>query len=212
MKKITLLSVLAFIIATVAFTSCNTDGESYSLNLPDKQTAKSMLAKVAGQHDCGILFPGSTANKIEKDSVATTFYVNEKDSSFTITDFPVKNLAKYMNDSILIKSVEALDNQTLKGKLLPYSEDGMMFGSLTNTITFKNLDGEETAIAFYGGYQNYSLAGYATSTITGKQSFLLYMTPGAVYVNGTLKSSALKVMSYTQNIAVPYTIKLQYNL
>lgn len=210
MKKITLFSVLAVLLAALSFTSCNTSDDN-STGLPDEATAASMLLKVGGYHRCGVLLPADKDNKIEdKDSIETTYYVNAKDSSFNIASFPVSKFAKYFKDEDLAKVVAELPNQDLTGKLLPYNANGPTFGSYLNNIKF-SANGKEYYLVFYGGYSTYTLAGYATNKITSKQYFLMYMTLGAVYEGTTLLSNVLKTKSNGYG-SVPYTLYLMYNL
>lgn len=215
MKNLKLFSILAVFVTALSFTSCNSDSDN-SYQLPSKQEAFNMLSKVSGYHPCGILFPGDETDKnniIKKDSVYgnTDFYVNERDSSYTISNFPVSLLAKYIKDESISKAVAALPNQNLKGKLLPYDPASTLFGSVTDNITFKNASGDDVVIAFYAGYNNYALAGYATNQTTKKQSFMMYLTMGAIYVNKQQKTDALKYQTGYYGSA-PYIVYLQYNL
>lgn len=212
MKKITLFSVLAVLLAALSFTSCNTSDDN-STGLPDEATAASMLLKVGGYHRCGVLLPADKDNKIEdKDSIETTYYVNAKDSSFNIASFPVSKFAKYFKDEDLAKVVAELPNQDLTGKLLPYKANGPTFGSYLNNIKF-SANGKEYYLVFYGGYSTYTLAGYATYTTTSKQFFLMYMTLGAVYEGSstTPLSNVLKTKSSSYG-SIPYTFRLMYDL
>ena len=213
MKNFKLFSILAVLLAAISFTSCNSDSDN-GQQLPGQQEAQAMLLKVAGRHHCGILFPGDgkTENStIAKDSIETDFYVSASDSAFTITNFPVKNFAKYTKNESISKQVATLPNQDLTGKLLPYDYATTLFGSYTNNITFTDASGKKVTLALYGGYNSYSLAGYATNQTTKKQSFMMYLTLGAVYVDNQLQSDALNTVSTVYG-AVPYTVYLQYML
>lgn len=220
MKKITLFSVLAVMFAALAFTSCNSDSDNSTTNLPTQAEAQAMLNTVAGYHPCGILFPGNNSTneseKITKDSVVSVLRITAKDSSFVISDFPVKNLAKYIKDETLSKLVATLPNQNLSGQLLAYpggTEASPIFGSVTQNIEFKNAEGKTVKILFYAGYTNYSLAGYAsqTSSTGTKKVFLMYLTPGAIYVGDEMKSDILKTQSSIYG-SMPYVIYLKYDL
>lgn len=210
MKKIKLFSVLAALFAALSFTSCNTDSDSTSL--PDAITAKSMLSKVSGFHNCGILLPAGT-NVESKDSVEATYYVNANDSSFVISSFPISKLAKYFSDEDLANAVAKLPDQNLTGKLLPYSADGPTFGSYVDPVKF-NANGKEYTLAFYYGYTSLTLAGYATIKSTGKQLFLQYLTLGGVYEgsSSTPLSNALKTTTNSYGYSLPFTFYLMYNL
>lgn len=209
MKKITLFSILAVLLAAMSFTSCNTSTDNSS-SLPDKQTALAMMQKVAGSgmHSCGILFPKDTVNNIKtQDSIQAAITITPSDSSFTITNFPVKYLAKYVKDEKVSKLVEALPNQTLKGKLYAISSTSPLFYTATQNITFKDESANTYTLAFYG-YNNYAMAG----TSNDGKYFLMYLTPGAIYNGTQIMSGALRTgtNAYTGN--VPYTMFLRYAL
>lgn len=215
MKNFKLLSVLAISLMAFAFTSCDT-GSDNSTSLPSKQVAYNMMAQFNGAHQCGILFPGNDDkdNKIEKDSISTRVYISAEDSSYTVSNFPVKNLAKYVKDEKLATAIAALPDQTLSGKLLAHWNGTVsepLFGTSTNNITFNN-EGKEYHIVFYGGYQStYGLAGKAQDQTTKQNLFLLYLTPGAIYEGTSLISNALKTISYN-GYSYPYPVTLRFNL
>lgn len=213
MKNLKLFSILAVLLAAISFTSCNSDSDN-GQQLPTKEESSAMLFKVAGHHSCGILFPGDGKKEnstIAKDSIETDFYVSASDSAFTITNFPVSLFSKYIKDETISKEVAVLTNQNLTGKLLPYDYATTLFGSYTNNIKYTNAAGKEVQLALYGGYNSYSLAGYATNQTTKKQSFMMYLTLGAVYVDGKLQSDVLNTYSSYYGTA-PYTVYLQYML
>ena len=209
MKKITILSILATFLVALSFTSCDTGNSSdSSSSLPSTTEARAMLSKFAGTHNCGILFPGDSTRSIAKDSTTNTISINASDSTFTITNFAVKNLAKYVKDTELSKAIAALPNQTLKGKLYPYNYSSYLFCSATENITFKNADNKDVTLMFYTGYTNYALAGLSSD----KTSFLLYLTPGTIYVDKTQRSDALYTGTNIYGYSYPYIMYVKYTL
>lgn len=211
MKNFKLLSVLAVCLMAFAFTSCN-DSTS-GVNYPTTEEAYNMMAKFEGYHQCGILFPSDEKNNIaDKDSIETTVRIAARDSSYTISNFPTKCLAKYIKDEKISKAVAELPNQTLQGKLLAYPGSTVaspMFGSATNNIKFQ-IDGKNYTLAFYAGYNSFALAGAAVDNAK-KNCFVLYITPGAIYEGTSVVSDALK---YGTGIygSTPYVVTLKYFL
>lgn len=209
MKKITLFSILAVFVAALSFTSCNSsDGSSYVP--PTQEEARSALSIIAGSgyNQCGILFGADEKNNIkEKDSVETTIAINVSDSSYQIRDFPVKLLAKYVNDEKCSKLISELPNQTLKGKLYLYDYASKFFFSVTENINFTDEDGDKYTLVFYGGFNTYASAGISND----KKHFIIYLTPGAIYKGTQLMDNALKT-TVGQYGTVPYTVILSYVL
>lgn len=207
MKNFKFFAILAMCIAALSFTSCNSDSDGNGIQLPSTTEAQAMLSKIAGTHKAGVLFPGDTNYKIEKDSVGDLLCrVTTNDSTYVISNFPVKNFAKYVKDENLKKAIEALPNQDLKGKLYPYQYATSMFCTVTDNINFKTADGKDAAIALYAGLTNYSLAGY-----TQNKTFAIYLTPGGIYVDKKLQNDVLymQTSSYYGG-QVPFICVLQF--
>ncbi len=213
MKKITLFSVLAVLFAALSLTSCNSDsGSGYTL--PTKEEALAMMNKIGGNstHRCGILFPGDNNNKIDKDSVEAIISINPADSSYTIQNFPVKLLAKYLKDDNTEAEkyktlLEAMPNQTIKGKLYCINSTTPAFYTATQNINIPNDNKDNIQFAFYSGYTNYALAGISQDS----KSFLLYLTPGAIILDGkNAKTDLFK--SQSTSYSIPYIIYLKYAL
>ncbi len=216
MKKITLFSIMAVLFAALSFTSCNSSSDN-TIQLPTQQEAHAMLMTVAGTHSCGILLPEDKNNKVEKDSlVDCTFRVIPSDSTFRITNFPVSKLSRYFANEDLAKAIANAPSQDLTGKLLPYSGTATapFFCHYLNNITFKNSEGKVYTLAFYGGYYNTSIAGYASSkkNSTTYDCFLMYITLGAVYEGTSNSSSIVSGALKTSSYGTPYTLYLKYNL
>lgn len=207
MKKITLLSLVAVLLTALTFTSCNSDSDN-GYQLPSKQEAYQMLVKISGSRQCGILFPADEKNNIkEKDSIVTNIAINPTDSSYVISNFPVKLLAKYVKDEKCKKLISELPNQNVRGKLYPYDATSSLFFTATNNISFKDENSNNYALKFYA-LNNLAIAGISMD----KKNFLLYLTPGGIF-NGTEEiSNALKTAVGTYGNVVPYVITLSYKL
>ena len=210
MKKITFLSILALCLTALSFTSCNSDSDSFQY--PTQTEAYNMMVKIAGTgfNSGKIIFPGDSIDKETQwktDSTYTTVTINPRDSSYTISDFPVSKLANYVKKAELSSLIAKLPNQTIKGKLLAVDKENLGFGTVTDNIKFTNSEGKEVQLAFYGGYTNYSLAGITQN----KKNFVLYLTPGAIYVDKKLQDDAIR--TYTSyGYTLPYIVRVVYSL
>lgn len=204
MKKITLFSILAVLFAAMSFTSCNSSSDN-GIQLPTKQEAYKMMLTVGGSHQCGILFPADKNNNIqEKDSIVTSITINPSDSTYLISDFPVKLLAKYVKNEKYSKLISELPNQTLSGKLYPVDATSLFFYTATNNITFKDEQNNNYTMKFY------ALNGYAAAGLDQtKKNFLLYLTPGAIYNGTEMVNDAFKTTVGTHG-SVPYIMVLTF--
>lgn len=204
MKKITLFSILAVLFAAMSFTSCNSSSDN-GFQRPTKQEAYNMMLTVGGSHQCGILFPADKSNNIqEKDSFVTNITINPSDSTYLISNFPVRLLAKYVKNEKYSKLISEVQNQTLSGKLYSMDATTPFFYTATNNITFKDEQNNNYTLAFY------ALNGYAAAGIDkSKQNFLLYLTPGAIYNGTEMVTDAFKTSVGTYG-SVPYTILLSF--
>ena len=204
MKKITLFSILAVLFAAMSFTSCNSSSDN-GIQLPTKQEAYNMMLTVGGSHQCGILFPADKNNNIqEKDSIATSISINPSDSTYYISNFPVKLLAKYVKNEKYSKLISEVPNQTLSGKLYPVDATSLFFYTATNNITFKDEQNNNYTMKFY------ALNGYAAAGLDQtKKNFLLYLTPGAIYNGTEMVTDAFKTSVGTYG-SVPYTMLLSF--
>lgn len=204
MKKITLFSILAVLFAAMSFTSCNSSSDN-GIQLPTKQEAYNMMLNVGGSHQCGILFPADKNNNIQKkDSIVTSISINPSDSTYLISDFPVKLLAKYVKNEKYSKLISELPNQTLSGKLYPVDATSLFFYTATNNITFKDEQNNNYTMKFY------ALNGYAAAGLDKtKKNFLLYLTPGAIYNGNEIVNDAFKTAVGTYG-PVPYIMVLTF--
>lgn len=204
MKKITLFSILAVLFAAMSFTSCNSSSDN-GIQLPTKQEAYNMMLTVGGSHQCGILFPADKNNNIqEKDSIIASISINPSDSTYYISNFPVKLLAKYVKNEKYSKLISEVPNQTLSGKLYPVDATSLFFYTATNNITFKDEQNNNYTMKFY------ALNGYAAAGLDQtKKNFLLYLTPGAIYNGNEIVNDAFKTAAGTYG-PVPYIMVLTF--
>lgn len=204
MKKITLFSILAVLFAAMSFTSCNSSSDN-GIQFPTKQEAYTMMLNVGGSHQCGILFPADKNNNIqEKDSIVTNITINPSDSTYYISNFPVKLLAKYVKNEKYSKLISEVPNQTLSGKLYPVDATSLFFHTATNNITFKDEQNNNYTMKFY------DLNGYAAAGLDKtKKNFLLYLTPRAIYNGNEIVNDAFKTAAGTYG-PVPYIMVLTF--
>lgn len=226
MKKFKLFSILAVCIAALSFASCDTGSDdNSSYQMPTQQEAQLMFQQLMTvSTSAGLLMPGDTVtnnNKIQKDSVLVGFRAPSAiDSTFTIMNFPVAKLAKYIKDDCVAKDIVANhDPVTLRGKMVPYVYANTLFVANPDDIVVEG-NGKKVTIKFYTWNNYYSLAGIATSSSSANASkrFLMYLTPGAVVVDGNSSSTSvtpnqnLKTTMNSYGQSVPFTMFLQANM
>lgn len=132
MKKITLLSLVAVLLTALTFTSCNTgDDNGYSYLTKEQQDA--YQTKMAGSYpNLVLLFDHKNdANvKNQVDSVDTECYFSMRnDSTFTISNFPIKKLAEHISNPELKETISKVGNQPVAGKymVLPNSKTNQAY-------------------------------------------------------------------------------------
>lgn len=164
-----------------------------------------MMLQVGGTHQCGILFPADKNNNIqEKDSFVTSISINPSDSTYRISNFPVKFLAKYVKNEKYSKLISEVPNQILSGKLHSLDATTPFFYTQTYNITFKDEQNNNYTLAFYA-LNGYAAAGFDKS----KQNFLLYLTPGAIYNGTEMVNDVFKTTVGTYG-SIPYTMLLTF--
>lgn len=131
MKKITLLSLVAVLLTALTFTSCNTgDDNGYSYLTKEQQDA--YQTKMAGFYpNLVLLFDHKNdANvKNQADSVETSCNLRN-DSTFTISNFPIKKLAEHISNPELKEAISKVEDKTVTGKYM------VLPNSLTNQAYF----------------------------------------------------------------------------
>ena len=133
MKKITLLSLVAVLLTALTFTSCNTgDDNGYSYLTKEQQDA--YQTKMAGSYSNLVLLfdHKNDANvKNQIDSVETECYFSMRnDSTFTISNFPIKKLAEHISNPELKEAISKVEDKTVTGKYM------VLPNSLTNQAYF----------------------------------------------------------------------------
>lgn len=133
MKKITLLSLVAVLLTALTFTSCNTgDDNGYSYLTKEQQDA--YQTKMAGFYpNLMLLFDHKNdANvKNQADSVETSCnFSMRNDSTFTISNFPIKKLAEHISNPELKEAISKVEDKTVTGKYM------VLPNSLTNQAYF----------------------------------------------------------------------------
>ena len=131
MKKITLLSLVAVLLTALTFTSCN-DDNGYSYLTKEQQDA--YQTKMAGSYsNLVLLFDHKNDADVNKqiDSVETECYFSMRnDSTFTISNFPIKKLAEHISNPELKEAISKVEDKTVAGKYM------VLPNSLTNQAYF----------------------------------------------------------------------------
>lgn len=132
MKKITLLSLVAVLLTALTFTSCNTgDDNGYSLLTKEQQDA--YQTKMAGSYrNLVLLFDhkNDADVKNQADSVETECYFSMRnDSTFTISNFPIKKLAEHISNPELKEAISKVEDKTVTGMymVLPNSQTNQAY-------------------------------------------------------------------------------------
>lgn len=185
-----------------------TTKEPDNSNHPIRPDSEIMLEKIGGKHNATITFPKNEFNNSEEVTTNTTIDIKSNNGSFTIERFPVRIFANYVKDESIRSIVSQLSDCEITGEFLPWDYSTMLFAHNINDISFMDKIGNSMSIAFYKGYNNYSLAGYSTDKTTGKKSFLMYITIGEIYENGVLKSDVI----YKTKNNYPYVCYLKYDI
>ena len=132
MKKITLLSLVAVLLTALTFTSCNTgDDNGYSLLTKEQQDA--YQTKMAGSYrNLVLLFDHKNDANVKNqiDSVETECYFSMRnDSTFTISNFPIKKLAEHISNPELKEAISKVEDKTVTGMymVLPNSQTNQAY-------------------------------------------------------------------------------------
>ena len=132
MKKITLLSLVAVLLTALTFTSCNTgDDNGYSYLTKEQQDA--YQTNMAGHYPNLVLLfdhKNDADVKNQADSVETECYFSMRnDSTFTISNFPIKKLAEHISNPELKEAISKVGDKTVAGKymVLPNSQTNQAY-------------------------------------------------------------------------------------
>lgn len=198
MKKFTILSFVAALMAAFSFTSCNPGGDSYSAPTLDQQ--KSMINMLGYSQAGGIVYYNE--NKLDTkdvldyipDIVARISLEPNKDKDGNIKNyyasvsfkFPVSILSKFVNDDKLAAKIAEMDKVDTKVNLIPYLYSTQTFIANSYDLELGNIVTSEkeyknVTVKFYN---NYFGGGYQTNSSTKKQYFYFYMQAAYIYVDG----------------------------
>lgn len=198
MKKLTILSFVAALMAAFSFTSCNTGGDSYSRPTLDQQ--KSMIDMLGYSQSGGIGYYNE--NKLDTkdvidiipDIVAKITSETNKDKDGNIQnlyasvsfDFPVSILSKFIDDEKLAAKIAEMGKVNMTVNLIPYMYSSQTFVAncydlqLGDIVTSEK-EYKKVTVKFYN---NYCRGGYEKNK-DNKQYFCFYMQAAYIYVDGT---------------------------
>lgn len=206
MKKFTILSFVAALMAAFSFTSCNTGGDSYGPTLEQQQ---SMINMLGYSQVGGMLYYNE--NKLDTkdvldyipDIVARITTESNKDKDGNIKSyyasvsfkFPVSILSKYVNDDELAAKIAEMDKADMKVNLVPIDYASQAFIANTYDLELGDIvtskqEYKKVTVKFYN---NYCAGGYQTNSnsSTKKQYFCFYMYAARIFVDGK-ETSLLK--------------------
>ena len=198
MKKLTILSFVAALMAAFSFTSCNTGGDSYSA--PTLEQQQSMINMLGSSQSGGIGYYNE--NKLDTkdvidiipDIVAKITSGTNKDKDGNIQnlyasvsfDFPVSILSKFIDDEKLAAKIAEMGKVNMKVNLIPYMYSSQTFVAncydlqLGDIVTSEK-EYKKVTVKFYN---NYCRGGYEKNK-DNKQFFCFYMQAAYIYVDGT---------------------------
>lgn len=198
MKKLTILSFVAALMAAFSFTSCNTGGDSYSAPTIGEQ--KSMIDMLGYSQTGGIGYYNE--NKLDTkdvidiipDIVAKITSETNKDKDGNIQnlyasvsfDFPVSILSKFIDNEKLAEKIAEMGKVNMKVNLIPYMYSSQTFVAncydlqLGDIVTSEK-EYKKVTVKFYN---NYCRGGYEKNK-DNKQYFCFYMQAAYIYVDGT---------------------------
>lgn len=197
MKKLTILSFVAALMAAFSFTSCNTGGDSYSPPTIGEQ--QSMINMLGYSQSGGIGYYNE--NKLDTkdvidiipDIVAKITSETNKDKDGNIQnlyasvsfDFPVSILSKFINDEKLAAKIAEMGKVNMKVNLIPYMYSSQTFVAncydlqLGDIVTSEK-EYKKVTVKFYN---NYCRGGYEKNK-DNKQYFCFYMQAAYISVDG----------------------------
>lgn len=188
MKKITLLSLVAVLFTALTFTSCNTgDDNGYSYLTKEQQDA--YQTKMAGPYrNLVLLFDHKNdANvKNQVDSVETSCDFRN-DSTFTINNFPIKELAEHISNPELKEAISKVEDKTVvtgKYMVLPNSKTNQAYfyacpSPINLNLTYGS-DAKEHKVVLVFTTSSYYTGGCIWST--RQIGFPFYLT--SIFVDG----------------------------
>lgn len=206
MKKFTLLTVLAAFVAAFSFTSCNTDGDSHTpLTLEQQKSFQNAMA-VGSYNNMMLLFKKNEANVNKQiDSVAVSCRVSMYgDSTITMTNFPIAQLAEHINNADLSAAIakEAPRAITCKYQVAPNSTSAIAYFQAWPSVIELNLtygtDNKSHKVQF-AFLPNQMYYGYCTLNEPRQLGFQFYLAQ--LWVDGaqtTYLKNSVSGNSYVQ--------------
>lgn len=197
MKKITILSFVAALMAAFSFTSCNTGGDSYSA--PTLEQQQSMINMLGYTQVGGIVYYNENKDKAEDvlDTIPNTIaYITtrtNKDKNGNIQNyygevsfqFPTAIISKFVKDEKLAAKIAEMDPTTLKVNLIPYEYASQTFFANSYDLELGDIittdkEYKSVTVKFYNYY---NAAGYEKKKDNTKY-FYFYMQAAVIYVDG----------------------------
>lgn len=178
MKKIKLFSIVAALLAVFTFASCNTGGDNGTSFLTKEQQDYYQSSMAFGSYDNMKLYyekKNAADVKNQVDSVDTYCSVSiYKDSTLTIANFPVAELAEHISNTDLSAAVAKEQPRTVKCKymVLPSStQTAAYFWACPEVLTLNLTYGEKShKVQFLFSFNQY-YAGICTLTGTRQMTF-----------------------------------------
>lgn len=198
MKKFSILSFVAALMAVFSFTSCNTGGDSYSAPSIDEQ--RLMINSLGYSQSGGIGY--FNENKLDTkdeidyipDIVAKITSETNKDKDGNIKnlyasvsfDFPVSILSKFIDDEKLAEKIAEMGKVNMKVNLIPYMYSSQTFVANCNDLELGDIvtsdkQCKKVTVKFINNYYG---GGYQINNSTKKQYFCFYMQAAYIYVDG----------------------------
>ena len=199
MKKLTILSFVAALMAAFSFTSCNTGGDSYSPPTLDQQ--KSMINMLGNSQAGGMVYYNE--NKLKPKDVLDTIpdivarinletnmdkdgKINNYYASVSFK-FPVSILSKFVNDDKLAAKIAEMDKVDITVNLIPYLYSTQTFIANSYDLELGNIvtsekEYKKVTVKFYNYYCD---GGYQTNSSTKEKYFYFNMQAACIYVDGT---------------------------
>lgn len=197
MKKLTILSFVAALMAAFSFTSCNTGGDSYSAPTIGEQQSMINMLGYSQSGGIGYYNENKLDNKdvidIIPDIVAKITSETNKDKDGNIQnlyalvsfDFPVSILSKFIDNEKLAEKIAEMGKVNMKVNLIPYMYSSQTFVAncydlqLGDILTSEK-EYKKVTVKFYN---NYCRGGYEKNK-DNKQYFCFYMQAAYIYVDG----------------------------
>lgn len=202
MKKITLFSILAALMAVFTFTSCNTGSDGTSYLTKEQQDSYQSAMSIGSYDNMKLLWEkkNDADVKNQTDSVDTYCSVSMyKDSTIVLNNFPVSALAEHISNKDLSEAVAKESNRAIRCKfmVLPNSTQTMAyFWACPEVLTLNLTYGEAThKVQFVFSYNSYY---FGACTLTGTRQMAFQFLLSQIWVDD-------KLTSYINNSVTGYS-------